>query len=126
MRWNPWRVLRSRSHIRFALERLPDGVEAVYGRRGERAAIIIDPRLSQVDRAAALAHELVHDERGLPPSRVPVLWHPVLVKEEAAVDREVARRMLPLETLVAYVDSLAEMGVGVTSLEVSEEFEVLR
>ena len=67
-RWNPWRTLRSRSHIRFRLEALPDETGgAVYGKCGEDAAILIDRRLSQRDRAAALAHELVHDERGLPP-----------------------------------------------------------
>ena len=43
----------------------------MYGRKGERAAIIIDPKLSQAERAAALAHELVHDERGIPPREVP-------------------------------------------------------
>lgn len=123
-RWNPWRTLRDRRHIRFALRPLPGEIEAVYGRRGDRAAIIIDPELSQVDRAAALGHELVHDERGVPPMNPPQLWVPVVAKEEAAVDREVARRMMPLDTLAAYVDSMEEMGVGVTAANVAVEFDV--
>jgi hypothetical protein len=123
-RWNPWQALRERTHIRFKLDRLPDGLGAVYGRRGERAAIIIDSRLDQTERRAALAHELIHDERGPAPIDVPASWRPVLVKEESAVNREVAMRLVPLDTLAIYVGSLAEMGRGVTALEVAAEFDV--
>lgn len=126
-RWNPWRALRARAHIRFALDHLPDGVGgAVYGKRGDVAAIVIDRRLSQRDRAAALAHELVHDERGCPPGRdeVPVGWWPVIVREEGFVERIVADRLVPADALRAFVDSMAEIGEPVTAAEVSEEFDI--
>jgi len=98
----------------------------VYGRRGPDAAIVIDSRLSQRDRAAALAHELVHDERGVPPSSndVPAAWLPVIAREEGTVERIVAERLIPAVTLRAYVDSMAELGEAVTALEVAEEFDL--
>lgn len=126
-RWNPWRALRSRSHITFALHRLPPATGgAVYGRRGDRVAIIVDTELSPGDRAAALAHELVHDERGPPPAQddVPMSFWPVIIREEGHVERIVAARLVPLDALAAYVDTLVEIGESVTALEVADEFDV--
>ncbi|WP_157508849.1 hypothetical protein [Luteipulveratus halotolerans] len=48
--------------------------------------------LNQVERRCVLMHELVHDERGIP--EVPS------AAEEAAVEREVARRLIPLNDLL--------------------------
>ena len=48
----------------------------------------------------------------------------MLIREEGAVERIVAGRLLPVEVLQAYVDSLAELDVGVTAADVADEFEV--
>jgi hypothetical protein len=125
--WNPWRELRRRTHIVFRLAVLPDSAGgAVYWPRAGRAAIIIDPRLSRVDRNAALAHELVHDERGggadhpgMPPS-----WAAVVARDEAAVDQEVARRLVPADELVKFCEVMVLLDLGVTAHEVAEHFEV--
>ncbi len=71
--------------------------------RGQRAIVVLSPRLSSVERRVALAHELVHLERGggidLP--GMPPGWAAVVAREEAAVDDEVARRLVPRGALRA-------------------------
>ncbi|MBA3654974.1 MAG: hypothetical protein H0W70_12370, partial [Actinobacteria bacterium] len=63
--WNPWRALRDRPHITFALAPLPDDTGgAVHAVEGAREAIVIDKRLGRRDRNAALTHELVHSDWG--------------------------------------------------------------
>lgn len=62
-------------------------------------AVTLDSRLLQVERRSAIAHELVHIERG------PVPRDPWLAAcEELAVEQETARRLIPLDRLV---DALA-------------------
>jgi hypothetical protein len=125
--WNPWRELRRRTHIVFRLAVLPDATGGgVYWARGGRAAIIIDPRLRQVERNAVLAHELVHDERGggAADPCMPASWGPVVARDEAAVDQEVARRLVPPEELAKFCEVLALLDVGVTAREVAEHFDV--
>jgi hypothetical protein len=123
----PWRALRSRPHIVFRLTALPsDTGGAVYWPRGARAAIVIDPSLRRRERNAALAHELVHDERrggasmvGMPPT-----WQAVVSRDEAAVDREVARRLVPPAELAKFLEAMDLLGIGVTAHEVAEHFDV--
>ena len=127
MRWNPWAELRRRAHLEFMLAPLPAITGgAVYWPEPGWAAIIIDPRLSRVERNAALAHELVHDERGggadhpgMPPS-----WAPVVARDEAAVDQEVARRLVPPAELVKFCEVMVLLDLGVTAHEVAEHFDV--
>ena len=127
MSWNPWRELRRRTHIVFRLASLPAATGgAVYWPRAGRAAIIIDPRLSRSERNAALAHELVHDERGggadhpgMPPS-----WAAVVARDEAAVDQEVTRRLVPPAELVRFCEVMVLLDIGVTAHEVAEHFDV--
>lgn len=127
MAWNPWRALRSRTHIVFRLAPLPvETGGAVYWPRAGRAALIIDPRLPRRERNAALAHELVHDERGggadlgeMPPS-----WAPVVARDEAAVDQEVARRLVPPAELAKLCEVLDLLDIGVTAVEVADHFDV--
>lgn len=69
--------------------------------------------LTPLERTATLAHELVHLERGGPSQ------HPdgvVRRREEAWVDREAARRLLPVERLLEWVGSLEE-GATLTDAE---------
>lgn len=59
-----------------------------------RRVVTVDCRLSAVQRRCTLAHELVHVERG-PVPRDP--W--LAAREEAAVEAEAARRLIPLDAL---------------------------
>ncbi len=127
MPWNPWRELRRRSHIVFRLAILPDETGGgVYWPRAGRAALIIDPRLSRVDRRAVLAHELVHDERGggADHSDMPPSWAPVVARDEAAVDQEVARRLVPADLLLRFCEVMALLDIGVMAHHVAEHFDV--
>lgn len=82
---------------------------------------MIDPRLGRRDRAAVLAHELIHDERDIlyPPGCPAAL----VAKEEAAVDRAVARRLVPLDALRRLVAARSAFG-PVTTAEIADEFDV--
>lgn len=103
--WNPWRTLRRRPDITLDLVRLdaPQTAGTVHSAR----RILLDPRIGQRHRNDALAHELVHLERG-----------PAVAgfedAEERAVEEETARRLIPLEDLCRAlrwtrdVDELAE------------------
>lgn len=56
--------------------------------------IILDKRLLQAERRCTLAHELEHVARGPAPA------DPVLAaREEVAIDRAVARRLIPVRSL---------------------------
>ncbi|HEY4377323.1 MAG TPA: hypothetical protein VGM93_09200, partial [Acidimicrobiales bacterium] len=83
--WDPWTALRSRPHIIFGL----DPVAGLLGggllaRRGALVAIVLDPALDRRARRCALAHELIHDERGggCDAVEVPASWEPVAAREE--------------------------------------------
>lgn len=99
---------------------------AAYYRSGGLAAIIIDPRLSRSERNAALAHELVHDERGGGADHpgMPASWAAVVARDEAAVDQEVARRLVPPAELARFCEVMALLDIGVTAHEVAEHFDV--
>lgn len=126
--WNPWRSLRGRAHITFTLDPIANMMGgAIYARRGDRAAIVIDPALDQIERRARLAHELVHDERG---GVIDSAEHTGLavcaIREEARVDAIVAERLIPPRELEAFIDCMLALGEIVTVDLVAEEFEVPR
>ena len=127
MPWNPWRALRSREHILFGLGDLPNAAGGgVYARRHGRTIIMLDRQLTRTERNAALAHELVHDERGggAWADGMPDSWRPRVAIDEKQVDREVARRLVPLDRLADMCDRLAHLGEGVTPWLVADEFDV--
>lgn len=120
--WKVWGELSRRQHLELAwaylvghrgrLEQLPDG----------RRRVVLDARLDQCNRRATLAHELVHDERDiLFDDDTPLA---IIVKEEALVVAETARRLVPLDEL----DTLVRMAIVndecVTWREVAEWFDV--
>lgn len=127
-RWNPWAELRDRPHITFRLTAVAaEGGGAAYYRRGNVAAIIIDPALGRRERRAALAHELIHDERGASecPVDAPSSWLPVVHREDRRVDIEVAGRLVPPAQLLSFIARHATLEtLGVTVEEVAEEFDV--
>lgn len=89
MHYHPWRALRSRAHLDVSWRRLPAHTHASIDGTG-RIAVADD--LTQVERRVTITHELVHDERGIPHGHDPA--------EEIAVEREVARRLIPIEALI--------------------------
>jgi len=89
--YHPWREARRRTHLVIDLVELPDDHRGCI--TGDRISIGIDD--PQASRRCTLAHELVHDERRVYPS------DPVLrAREEIAVERIAARRLIQLEKLV--------------------------
>lgn len=109
--WNPWQSLREREHIAFAVnEAAAECGGGVYWPRAGRAAIILDPALTRVERNAALAHELIHED--LPGA------------SEDKVEDEVARRLVPSNELAA-MKAIAELNdLPVEVWTVAEKFDV--
>jgi hypothetical protein len=120
-RYNPWRDLRRRAHLELAWAEL-DGARGVIVGYGPQRVVYLDHRLRRRDRAAVLAHELVHDERGIlydhttPPALVD--------KEEVTVERIVARRLVPGDELRRLVAGRTADGDPVDARLVADEFDV--
>lgn len=113
---NPWRILRSRSHLTLRWKRLPEGMGGVWS----EGTITLDPRLGRVALRCALMHELVHDERRI---GWPFATEATMEHEEAQVRRITARRLVPLDELEAM--KIARDGIDyVTARTVAEEFDV--
>lgn len=120
--WHPWRALRERTHLRLVWSRLPEGPGGRLIDDGRDRVVVLDPRLGRCDRNAVLAHELVHDERNVLylPSTPPA----IVQKEEAIVNREVARRLVPMMLLARFVEQVIELGEPIHAAAVAEEFDV--
>lgn len=102
------------------------GLRAIYATDGDDWVILVDRRLPAVERLAAIAHELVHHERGGGsdyPGR-PDAWAPVVQREEHRVQDIVAERLVPRAELVAFVNSMLGVDMSVSAVEVAEAFEV--
>lgn len=90
--------------------------------RPERTIIYVDKRLSQRERRAAVAHELTHLIRGLPPMD----WPPHLRdKEEAKVRQETAEWLVPRSALLAWAAARCDLD-PIDTHAVMEEFNVPR
>ena len=55
---------------------------------------------------------------------MPASWAPVVVRDEAAVDDEVARRLVPLDELMKFCEVAVLLGLGVTAFDVAENVDV--
>ena len=91
--FHPWRYLRDH-HPDWTIiwAPLPGGL---LGRAlPDLRVIVLDSSLDQAGRRSTLAHELEHIARGAVPP-VPVL----AAREEAAIDRAVARRLIDIVRL---------------------------
>jgi hypothetical protein len=117
--WNPWRALRQRPATTFAFAPL-GGPAGRWERDPDGDVILVEAALGRRARRVALAHELVHAERGV--------GHPdatgaTMALEESQVRREVARRLVPPAELRRFVADRG--GVGpVEPYDVAEEFDV--
>jgi hypothetical protein len=92
MGWNPWaHIGKHYPHIRVVLDQeLP---AQVWGMQAGDC-IWLCRRLNQVRRRCTLAHEIGHLERGIAPTN-PI----ALVKEERAVSRLAAKRLITIDAL---------------------------
>lgn len=101
---HPWRRFRELVGWTLQVQPLPHGTDAKT--HWPSRTVIIDVDLRQAQRRSAICHESIHIERG------PVPDHPVLAaREEAAVEREAARRMIDIHDLgeaLAWSLSMAE------------------
>lgn len=119
--WNPWTVLCDRPDIDLTWAPLPCGVRGQITQRGNRWVITLDPRLDQIERRAALTHELIHHERGLPRTGLP---DALRIRDELAVHAEVARRLIPPAELARFIAQRRSLGEPVTVACIATEFRV--
>jgi hypothetical protein len=119
-RWNPWSALRTRPHItlQWAVLRNARGMWTPHG--DGTSTIYLDHRLGRRERRCVLAHELVHDERGISYDRAtPRLLVDI---EERTVTRETVRRLVPLAALAALVMATSPEPLEVW--EIADHFDV--
>lgn len=118
-------MLRARSEVEMIVCDLPAGMRALYACDGADHAILISRQLSPSERLAALAHELVHLDRGHAghdPS-MPETMRACVQREERRVDRIVAAQLVPLGELQRWVQRRALLE-AVTVAMVAEEFDL--
>ena len=126
-RWNPWAALRSRPHVQLRIDpvaALLGGAMLVLG--PGLAVVVLDPDLDRRSRRVALAHELVHEERGggCDAPGLPAALDAIVARDEADVVREVARRLVPPAALRHLLEQREELGLHVEPWEVAEAFDV--
>lgn len=119
--WNPWKALRGRPHLRLNYANMHPSRGRIVDHANGMRTITLDRRLSQVERSAVLAHELVHDEYDL-------LWPPgtpegIVQKGERFVQVVSDDRLVPPAELAEFIAKRSEVGM-VVSWMVAEEFEV--
>lgn len=122
--WNPWRTLRELVDVEFDTAPLPRGVSGLLAVYPDARVVIVDDQLTQVERNAALAHELVHLERGIPCRAHDRRWRHLAAREEQAVEDEVARRLVPLDALKDYVVRRESVCERVEPWQVAEDWRV--
>lgn len=113
--WNPWAALAGMPEVEVQFVRMADRLGWSIPYPG-RPVVLIDERLSQVDKNAVLAHELVHLERDWP---CRANW-----AEEERVHDEVARRLVPRDELHRWLVSRELDEAQVEAWHVAEEFHV--
>ncbi|HEU5150783.1 MAG TPA: hypothetical protein VFU19_09810 [Iamia sp.] len=126
-RWNPWAALRARPHVELRLDPeagLLGGGMLVLG--PGLAVVVIDPALDRRSRRVALAHELIHEERGggCDAPGLPEALDVIVARDEAEVVREVARRLVPAPALRRLLEQRHGLGLHVEPWEVAEAFDV--
>lgn len=89
--------------------------------------MILDIELGRRERKAALAHELVHDDRGggACVEGMPEMYRVVATREERRVARLAASHLVPVDELRAFIEARVGPELeGVTLTEVADEFDV--
>jgi hypothetical protein len=95
-------------------------------RKGKELHAVIDPTLHPAQQRAVLTHELVHARRRPCPDRAGAhpCWNAVIRREEARVDVEVARQLVPTKRLRSLLITSAAAGEPVSAHTVAEVFDV--
>lgn len=125
--YDPWRDASTRPEVEVVVCRLPAGVRGVHGVSADGyRAILINRDLPPVERLAALAHELAHDERGGGVHRPGLPWRlrALVAREETRTDRVAADRLLPLGDLDRWVAGEVADGRPVTVHGAAEALDV--
>jgi hypothetical protein len=126
-RWNPWQALAETPSVHLRFTRLVDPLIGLCDVDADGGpTITLANNLTRAERNAVLAHELVHLERGggIDHDGAPPSWRDVVAREEAIVDREVARRLVPTGELRRFLHQRAALGEAVTVDDVMREFDV--
>lgn len=124
MAWHVWDDLARRTHIVLQFGVIDGAVALIEDLGDGLRQITLDARLDRRARRAALAHELVHDERSIlfdvdtPAGLVEV--------EERTVRAEVVRRLVPPVELADLVATSIDAGHQVTWRTVADTFDVPR
>lgn len=122
--WKVWGELRRRPNLELEWAWLPGRNAEIEEYADGSRVITLGLGQDPCDRRAALAHELVHDDTGL-------LFEPdtpayLVSKGEMFVDRETARRLVPIDELEVAVKRAVLDGECVGWREVADWFEVPR
>lgn len=122
--WKVWSELRRRTHIELVWAHLRGHRGRIEDLGAGLRRITIDASLDRRTRRAVLAHELVHDERGiLFTDDTPVA---LIRKEESFVTSEATSRLVPLDELEERVRIAMRSGLCVEVNDVVEWFDVPR
>lgn len=118
--WNPWRELRTREHLTLEWRWL-HRARGLYIPHGDgTATIVLNARLSRRERRCTLAHELVHDERGITyTTDTPAA---LVAIEERSVQRQAIRRLVPPAALIDLIAAMAPNPV--TVVDIADHFDV--
>lgn len=126
--WNPWTQLKAEPDVLLIMrdDLPPELGGGAYWPDAGGGVIVLDRRLSQVERNCVLAHELVHHERGggCGDGFMPESWRPVAAREEQVVDDIAVERLVPYEQLLRFVVGLESTCVHPEVWHVADEFHV--
>ncbi len=89
---HPWRRFRDQADWLLRMAELPG--DLVGYTDFVHREVVLDSRLLQSERRCTIAHELEHIHRGPPPAD-----GVLLAREELAIDKTVARRLISIEAL---------------------------
>jgi hypothetical protein len=124
----PWHELRARDDVVCGFVDLGPAEGDAFVRRLDdgRFLIGLGSHLTRRERRAALAHELEHLRRGGGAAYFGQreTWRPVVRRDENAVDREVALRLVPQPELATLARVMDDMGEILTPELVCEHFDV--
>jgi Zn-dependent peptidase ImmA (M78 family) len=113
----PWRDLRARSDLTFAVARLPLG-DGWY--LPDVPGIVLDERLGRIARRCVLAHELAHLDLGhLQVAGQGAGTSRLARRNEAEADLLAARRLLPMGALEHWLPYAASGGEAAELLDVT-------
>jgi Zn-dependent peptidase ImmA (M78 family) len=124
--YDPWHDLRSREHLTLAFSRLPLG-QALYFH--DVPGIVLDERLSRVERRCALAHELAHLDLGhLEQAAQCGLQETARIarRMEVHADQLASRRLVPVERLAEVAVCYSERSQVADALNVTEHLLAVR